>query len=316
MDATAQNTTPEVPRASSEQPTVVPLLSIVCPTFNQAGFIAQTLESFLAQKTNFPIEILINDDASTDGTTQIVEQYAARYPKLIRPFYHKVNQYSQGNLCTPSIFKEARGKYIAYCEGDDYWTDPRKLQIQVDFLESHPDYALTYHDAMSFDAEGEYGIQLEGKLRADATSVQLQRARPVSTLTTCFRNVLHDLPPELWLAPLNDLCWWSLLGAHGHGKFLGEIKPAMYRLHPGGVFSMRSHKRKLHMSLQTCTSLANYYNRIGNQAIYEYFLIQVFCLSISAISPLHKVQALLLVARNISTNLSKRLMLSVKGNVQ
>lgn len=316
MDATVQNSIPEMPRATPEQPVVVPLLSIVCPTYNQAGFIAQTLESFLAQKTNFPIEILINDDASTDGTTQIVEQYAARYPQMIRAFYHEVNQYSQGNLCTPGLFTEARGKYIAFCEGDDYWTDPRKLQIQVDFLESHPDYVLTYHDAMSFDSEGERGIQLQGNLRADATSVQLQRARPISTLTTCFRNVFHELPPELWLAPLNDLCWWSLLGAHGHGKFLGEIKPAMYRLHPGGVFSMRSHKRKLHMSLQTCTSLANYYNRIGNQAMYEYFLVQVFGLSISAISPLHKIQALLLVARNISVNLSKRLMLSVKGHVQ
>ncbi|WP_407074054.1 MULTISPECIES: glycosyltransferase family 2 protein [unclassified Pseudomonas] len=317
MDATVNTSTSELPKALSEQPPVVPLLSIVCPTYNQVGFITQTIESFLAQKTNFPIEILINDDASTDGTTQIVEQYAARYPTIIRAFYHRVNQYSKGNLCTPGLFKEARGKYIAYCEGDDYWTDTRKLQVQVDFLESHPDYVLTYHDAMSFDSEGERGIQLLGNLRADATAVELQRAREISTLTTCFRNVFHELPPELWLAPLNDLCWWSLLGAHGKGKFLEEIKPAMYRIHLGGVFSMRSHQRKLHMSLQTCSSLANYYNRIGNQAMYEYFLIQVFSLSISAISPLHKLQALLLVARNISVNLSKRLMLSVrKGHVQ
>jgi glycosyltransferase involved in cell wall biosynthesis len=309
MDAIVQNN-------ASEQP-YSPLLTIVCPTFNQAGFITQTLDSFLAQKTNFPFEILINDDCSTDGTTQIVERYVARYPGIIRPFYHAENQYSQGILCTPSIFKHARGKYIAFCEGDDYWTDPHKLQIQVDFLESHPDYVLTYHDAMSFDINGERGIQLQGKLRGDATGLELQKARPVSTLTSCFRNVFHELPPELLLAPLNDLCWWSLLGAHGKGKFISEIKPAMYRLHPGGIFSMRSHKRKLHMSLQTNTSLANYYNRIGNQALYEYFLIQVFGLSLSSVSPLHKLQALALVVRNVTVNLSKRLIPSVsKGHVQ
>lgn len=307
MDATSQNATTE-PRAPE------PLLSIVCPAYNQEAFIAQTLESFLAQQTNFPFEILINDDASTDGTARIIAEYAERYPGIIRPFYQDVNQYQQGNPCVPALFKEARGRYIAYCEADDYWTDPRKLQIQVDFLERHPDYSLTYHDAMSFDSEGERGIQLQGELRRDASAIELQKARPISTLTVCFRNVFFELPPELLLAPLNDLCWWSLLGAFGKGKFLAEIKPAMYRLHPGGVFSMRSHKRKLHMSLQTCTSLANYYNRIGNQELYEYFLIQVFGLSLSAIRPLNKLHALLLVARNVSVNLNKRLWLILSGS--
>jgi len=310
MDATSQNT-------PIEQSPQVPLLSIICPTFNHEAFLAQALDGFLAQKTTFPIEILVNEDASTDNTASILAQYAERYPNIIKPIYHKVNQFSQGKFCTPGLFKEAHGRYIAFCEGDDYWTDPQKLQIQVDFLESHPDYVMTYHDAMAFDINGERGIQLQGKLRGDATALELQKGRPISTLTVCFRNVFHELPQELLYAPLNDMCWWSLLGAHGKGKFLGQIKPAAYRVHPGGIFSMRSNKRKLHMSLQTCSALANYYHRLGNQALYEYFLIQVFGLSLSAISPMHKLQALLLVARNISVNLGKRLMLSVsKGHVQ
>lgn len=310
MDAT-EHTTPH------EQSAYSPLLTIVCPTFNQIGYISQTLDSILAQKTNFPFEILVNDDCSTDGTTQLVESYVARYPGIIRPFYHAENQYSKGITCTPRIFKHARGKYIAFCEGDDYWVDPHKLQIQVDFLESHPDYVLTYHDAMAFDINGERGIQLQGKLRGDATALELQKARPISTLTSCFRNVFHELPPELVFAPLNDMCWWSLLGAHGKGKFLAEIKPAMYRVHPGGIFSMRSNKRKLHMSFQTNSSLANYYNRIGNQELYEHFLVQVFGLSLSSVSPSRKLQALALVARNVAVNLSKRLIPSFsKGHVQ
>jgi glycosyltransferase involved in cell wall biosynthesis len=306
-------------KQASAAPLQPPLLSIVCPTYNQVAFIAQTLDSFLAQQTSFTFEILINDDASTDGTTEIVADYARRYPNIIRPFYHEENQYRHGRPCVPGLFAKARGRYIAYCEGDDYWTDPRKLQIQVDFLESHPDYVITYHDALAFDAEGPKGIQLQGKLRADASALQLQKARQISTLTVCFRNLLSNMPPELQIAvaPLNDMCWWSLLGAFGKGKFLAEIKPAAYRVHPGGIFSMRTHKRKLHMSLQTCSSLANYYNRQGNQELYEYFLMQVIGLSISALAPLHKLQALLMVARNASINLGKRLMPSTgKGHVQ
>lgn len=294
-----------------------PLLSIVCPTYNHETFLAQTLDGFLSQETTFPFEILVNDDASTDGTARVLASYVERYPQIIRPIYHQVNQFQQGKPCTPGLFKEARGRYIAFCEGDDYWTDPHKLQIQVDFLENHHDYVMTYHDAMTFDLHGERGIQLQGKWRRDASALELQKGRPISTLTVCFRNVFHELPQELVHAPLGDMCWWSLLGAHGKGKFLGQIKPAAYRVHPGGIFSMRSNKRKLHMSLQTCSALANYYHRLGNQPLYEYFLIQVFGLSLSAISPLHKLQALVLVARNISINLCKRLMSSAsRGHAQ
>ncbi|RMO07545.1 Glycosyl transferase, group 2 protein [Pseudomonas cichorii] len=210
-------------------------------------------------------------------------------------------------------------RHIAYCEADDYWTDPRKLQLQVDFLESHPDYVITYHDAIAFDEHGQYGVQLQGKLRADATALELQMARPLSTLTVCFRNLFSSMPPELKppIAPLNDLCWWSLLGAFGKGKFIAEIKPAAYRLHPGGIFSMRSNKRKIHMSLLTFSSLANYYNRLGNQQLYEHFLMQVVSLSLAALVPRNKFQALLMVARNVIVNLGKRLMpASGKHHVQ
>jgi glycosyltransferase involved in cell wall biosynthesis len=305
---------------TSTAPSELPLLSIVCPSYNQEAFIAQTLDSFLAQQTTFTFEILINDDASTDGTARIIAEYARRYPQIIRPFYQQVNQYQYGKPCVPGLFAEARGRYIAYCEADDYWTDPRKLQIQVDFLESHPEYVITYHDAMAFDSHGDKGIQLQGKLRGDATALELQKARPISTLTVCFRNVFNAMPPELVMtvAPLNDMCWWSLLGAYGKGKYLGQIKPAAYRVHPGGIFSMRTNKRKMHMSLQTCSSLANYYNRQGNQELYEYFLMQVISLAISALAPVHKLQALLMVARNVSVNLGKRLTSSTisKGHVQ
>ena len=114
-----------------------PLVSICCLTYNHVPFIRKCLDGFLMQQTDFPIEILIHDDCSTDGTTEIIRQYEAKYPELIFPLYEEENQYSRGGAGKMDLYnyRRARGKYIAYCEGDDYWTDPLKLQKQVDFLE-------------------------------------------------------------------------------------------------------------------------------------------------------------------------------------
>ena len=126
-----------------------PLVSICCITYNHAKYIRQCLEGFLMQKTSFSYEIVINDDCSTDGTTDVVREYEAKYPNLIVPIYHSENEYSKGirGMFATYCFPRARGKYIAMCEGDDYWIDSLKLQKQVDFLESHPDYVMCCSDA-------------------------------------------------------------------------------------------------------------------------------------------------------------------------
>lgn len=285
-----------------------PLLSIVCLAYNHERFIGETLDGFLAQETDFPFEVVVHDDASTDGTAAIIREYEARYPRIIRPVYQTQNQYSLGTPFSTALFARSKARYIAYCEGDDYWTDPRKLQIQVDFLESHRDYVITYHDAFVFNEQGVVrDIHLTGKLRGDATARELMQGRPMSTLTGCFRNLIGELPPELHGVEVLDICWWSLLGAHGKGKFLEQIKPAAYRVHEGGIFSMRTSKQRIHMSMHAYYSLARYYHRIGNQAMYEYFLIQVFGHCLASISPLAKLQALLHVGQNISLNLLRRL---------
>lgn len=285
-----------------------PVLSIVCLAYNHAGFIKETLEGFLRQETDFPFEIIVHDDASTDATAAIICEYAARYPAVIKPIYQRENQYRLGVPFSTNLFARARGKYIAYCEGDDYWTDPRKLQIQVDFLEQHRDYVMTYHDAFIFNSQGVVRTpQMQGRLRQDASALDLMRGRPISTLTVCFRNVLQELPPELHGVEVLDICWWSLLGAYGKGKFIDSIKPAAYRVHDGGVFSMRSSKQRMQMTMHAYYSLARYYQRIGQQALYEYFLIQVFSHALSLISPLSKLQALGKVFQNISINLLRRL---------
>jgi glycosyltransferase involved in cell wall biosynthesis len=120
-----------------------PLLSINTVTYNHAPYIRQCLESILMQKTTFDFEVLVHDDASTDGTADIIREFEARYPDIIKPIYQTENCYSRNVSVSKNFqFPRIRGKYTAYCEGDDYWTDPYKLQKQVDFLESHPDYSI------------------------------------------------------------------------------------------------------------------------------------------------------------------------------
>jgi len=123
-----------------------PLVSICCLAYNQESFIKKTIEGFLLQKTNFPYEIIIHDDASKDRTKEIIAGFAREFPDIIIPIFQKENQYSKGNtaLLDCFVFPIVRGKYIATCEGDDYWIDPYKLQKQVDFLEKNPDYGLVY----------------------------------------------------------------------------------------------------------------------------------------------------------------------------
>lgn len=123
-----------------------PLVSVCCITYNHEPYIAQTLDSFLMQKTEFPFEVLIHDDASTDRTADIIRKYEKKFPQIIKPIYQKENQYSQGkrDISATWNFPRAKGKYIAMCEGDDYWIDENKLQIQADFLENNPEYGMCY----------------------------------------------------------------------------------------------------------------------------------------------------------------------------
>lgn len=122
-----------------------PLVSIKCLAFNQEKYIGQTLDGFLMQETDFPFEVIVHDDASPDKTADILREYEKKYPLIVKPVYQTENQYSKhdGSL-TRAANAPLKGKYIAECEGDDYWIDPQKLQRQVDFLESHPEYVYSH----------------------------------------------------------------------------------------------------------------------------------------------------------------------------
>lgn len=121
-------------------------VSILCNTYNHQLYISDAIESFLKQNTTFKYEILIYDDASTDDNQKIISSYAEKYPDIIFPYYVEENQWSKGVLTYKEYqYPRVRGKYIAFCEGDDYWTDSHKLQCQFDQLEAHPEIDICTH---------------------------------------------------------------------------------------------------------------------------------------------------------------------------
>lgn len=131
-----------------------PLVSIKCLVYNHEPYLRQCLDGFVMQKTNFAFEAIVHDDASTDNSASIIREYAEKYPNIIKPIFETSNQYSKKNGSVGRIMNAAihpDTKYIALCEGDDYWTDPNKLQIQVDFLEKNKEYAFCCHRYNIYD---------------------------------------------------------------------------------------------------------------------------------------------------------------------
>ncbi len=217
------------------------LVTVLCAAYNHEAYLRTCLEGLVNQETDFGYEILISDDASTDGTAAIIREYEARYPERIRPFYFEENIFSRGiNVYDAYFFPAARGKYTAICEGDDYWTDPTKLQRQVDFLEAHPDYSacvhntellfcdgarpdelLVTHDA---DCDVEFADILQGMNHAWHTSSLMGRTALLAD-TPDFYHIADsygftDFPYALWLR------------LHGKVRFLARFM-SVYRINSG-----------------------------------------------------------------------------------
>lgn len=172
-----------------------PVVSICSITYNHAPYIRQCLDGFLMQKTNFPFEIIINDDCSTDGTTEIIKEYAEKYPDLIKPIFHEENQYKKGvrGMFVKYVFPKAQGKYLALCEGDDYWIDPLKLQKQVEILEQNPEIGMIYTGFDTINEKGnvvdvEYFKKYIERSKTGDVFRTLLNGNFIMTLTTCFRR--------------------------------------------------------------------------------------------------------------------------------
>ncbi|SFL58806.1 Glycosyl transferase family 2 [Porphyromonadaceae bacterium KH3CP3RA] len=228
-----------------------PFVSISCITYNHAPYIRQCLEGFLMQKTNFSFEILIHDDASTDGTQIIIKEYEKKYPNIIKPIYQTENQYSRGVKINPVFnFPRANGKYIAFCEGDDYWTHQYKLQKQVDFLENNPKIVFCSHNINKIDNNNiiiETAKESENILFYSSKEI-IHNHFP--TLSLVFRNVKLEYTQQLNKAFNGDAVLTTLLSLYGGAAHLGFIG-ANYRVHTQGIYNRNSYIENTLKSIDT-----------------------------------------------------------------
>ena len=219
-----------------------PMVSVHIITYQHADYIRDAIEGVLMQKTDFPFEIIIGDDESTDGTREICMEYAEKYPDLIRLLLHK-RENNIAILGKPShIFQYAynsfnlRGKYVAVCSGDDYWTDPQKLQKQVEFMEGNEGYSLCYHNVIEKSREGNLETKKEGF--------------PVPC-TLLALNIFNRLPEEFFHAINEDNFMNQILEFYGERKYLEKVKPSIRRVHIDSIWSRHKNGIKLDYKLNT-----------------------------------------------------------------
>jgi len=222
-------------------------------TYNHEKFIAQALDSILMQKTNFRYEIVVGEDCSTDLTRAIVLEYQQKYPEKFKLLLHEKNIGMTANVI--ETLNACSGKYIALCEGDDYWTDPLKLQKQVDFLEKNEEYILVCNNSLTIydqdDSRKNYSISVTLQdFDFSIRELMISNFNPITTLTAMFRNNLMSnyavIPFDRYWAPDKQI--WMFLTQFGKFRFIQDTV-GVYRKHSGGITSSISNDKKKSIKL-------------------------------------------------------------------
>ena len=247
------------------------IVTIRCLVYNHEPYIRQCLEGFVMQKTNFTFEAIVHDDASTDGSAAIIKEYAEKYPDIIKPIYETENQYSKHDGSLRRIMdSHTRGKYIAYCEGDDYWTDPLKLQKQVDFLEGHPEYGLCYTKVRYYHQATKRFIKTWGGPYTCFDDLFKQNTIP--TLTVLLRRNLYnqyitEIQPEQQHWKMGDYPMWLWFAHESSIKFMPEVT-GVYRILTNSASHSNEFERNL-CFVRSGLDIKRYYNTIFKLGISE-----------------------------------------------
>ncbi len=239
-----------------------PLLSIVTITYNHEPYIRKCIEGVLMQQVNFPIEFIIAEDCSTDGTLTICKEYAEKYPDLIQLITSDNNVGALVN--ERRAMKAAKGKYIAFCEGDDYWTDPLKLQKQVDFLEEHPEYSVTFHRCKHYNVvdgttkDDQCGFLFKNNEEGVDVTVELFFDKWITQpLTMVYRASMFDLDDMLKYKYYRDMHQIYHLLMNGKGYLFG-FEGGVYRVTGKGIFSSMNLAQECSTVVEVFKELYNY----------------------------------------------------------
>jgi glycosyltransferase involved in cell wall biosynthesis len=251
-------------------------VSVLVMTYNHAKFISKAIDSALMQETGFNYEIIVSEDCSTDGTRNIVLDYHQRFPGKIRLLLSDQNIHT--NAVVTRGINAAKGKYIALLDGDDYWTSPDKLQKQADFLDSHSECSMCFHNAQAFneDSNQQPWNWTAPNQKEFSTLDDLWGGNFIATCSTMFRNNLFEKIPDWYdsFFPITDWPLYILIAEHGKIGYINEVMGA-YRLHSGGLYSPYSEKQKLKKTLDFYRRINKFmnfkYDKIINTAISVFF---------------------------------------------
>jgi len=261
------------------------LVSVWIITYNHELFIAEAIESALAQKTKFDFKIIIGEDCSTDRTREIVKKYKEEYPDKIELYLPEKNIGMMELI--RATYSLCKGKYVASFDGDDYLTDPYKLQKQVDFLESNPDFVLHFHRVKIVNELKGYTISSgEAFSRNPDNSLDLDHflegTNPIFTSSVMYKNILGEsLPDWYYELPYPDYSFYFLLLQYGKSQYSQEVMSA-YRIHKGGVWSGNAYKNQylnmieLYSQLQVHLPYLNRKKVAQSKAYYHYLLLIIF----------------------------------------
>lgn len=220
-------------------------VSVYCLVYNHEKYLRDALDGFVNQKTNFDYEVFVHDDVSTDGSREIIREFAQKYPHIIKPILQTENQYSKGvKILQTHILPHMTGEYIAVCEGDDYWNDPHKLQLQVDFLDSHPDYVACVHNTIMENLQtGEKKPMFFHEADEDVTFEQAVQKGSACYQTSAlmYRIAYTKQRPEFFKKArgFGDYPLAIYLTLSGKVRFLNQTM-SVYRLGTGGSWTARS----------------------------------------------------------------------------
>lgn len=224
------------------------LVSICCLSYNHSKFIRKCLDSLLMQKTNFDYEILIHDDASNDGSDEIIKEYVQKYPNIIKPLFESENMHSKEVAISKTFnFPRVQGKYVAMCEGDDYWTDEYKLQKQVDFMEENPEYSISFHKVQKIFEDGSRKSEVsptQNLIDCGFNFLNLLECNFIQTNSVLYRwndSIVKNLPDNI--IP-GDWYLHLLFAKQGKIHFINETM-AVYRVNAGGIWGGKKHEERL-----------------------------------------------------------------------
>lgn len=228
------------------------VVSVRCTVYNHEPFLHQCLDGFVKQITTFPFTVFVHDDASTDNSASIINQYAQRYPNIIIPYLEKENLYQKrdGRFIDVTYSPDhLNGKYIAFCEGDDYWTDPYKLQKQVDYMESHPDCTMCFGNAIEHWEDNSSPDKVFAKIQdKDYSGIELSDNWIVPTATAMIKReiIQCDLFKKYTSDKriiTGDLPLWLTCAAKGIIHGIPDVLCVYRRSNTGFMLTMNTHRR-------------------------------------------------------------------------